>query len=99
MGKGLAFAIIAMFMLGFAAVFIGLLFLIGRLIENHHLANKYRELLVLAEQQKQSSGWKVTYRDGKRTKSARVGGATEADAVRNLIQLGIDPRSVISLER
>lgn len=96
-------AVVAGFMLMFViAAGIGILILV-RLVQDHVYANKYRELLRLHAEGPSKAPllgpqWRVVYKDNGRQRSLTFPAVDEAEAMRVVLQRGIEPRSIITLE-
>jgi hypothetical protein len=92
-----------------AVVLLGVLFVLAAsgikwVIHEHSAASNYRQLERMQRfnpppQPEQPHGWKVTYKEGRTTKSVIISCEEEMVAVRETLKMGIDPRSILSSER
>ncbi len=93
-----ALAVVAGFMSLFCACIGAGLLLIRRLVRDHRLAKLYRQqqaaLLTM-----RATGYKVTYRDGRKVTSLDVDGNTDAEALKNFLVKAIPHSHIISLEK
>lgn len=84
-------------------VVVGFCFLMW-VVNEHLLANKYRTLAKAYQEATKdgkplASGWEVTYKVGRATKTARVEGKTEGEVLKAFMMLGTGYTSIVSIVR
>lgn len=94
-------------LLMFFGILFGIVSFLGWAIHEHSTAKKYRQLQEMIDagarlpksRSVAQTGWKVTYKEGRLTKTLIVPCENESQALAEAMKIGVGPRSILSIER